>query len=149
MIKAFLHVGCEPGSIANMAPLLADLNGVAELYTTTGSIDFIAVVRVADVGALANLITEGVAAVPGIRYTETHVAIPALTDRVDRVERTVLTRFWFDELVEAVLDDGVDQALLAAKVVVQGRGFDTGAFTDGARRSGWLSRLVHELGCRQ
>jgi DNA-binding Lrp family transcriptional regulator len=75
MIQAFLHVSCEPGSIAKMGPVLADLNGVAELYTTTGSLDFIAVVQVADVGVLADLITEGIATVPGIRHTETHVAI--------------------------------------------------------------------------
>jgi hypothetical protein len=61
--------------------------------------------------------------------------IPAVTDRVDRVERAVLCRFWFDVLVEAVLDDGVNQALLAAEVVVQGRGFDTGAFADGSGRN--------------
>src|SRR5258708_2941561 len=80
---------------------------------------------------------------------ETHMAIPAVTDRVDRVERTVLSGFWLDVLVEAVLDDGVNQGLLAAEVVVQSRGFDTGTFTHGARRRRWLSRLVHELGCRQ
>ena len=73
------------------------------------------------------------------------MAIPTVTDRVDRVKRSVLIQFWFDVLVETVLNDGVNQALLATEVVVQGRGLDTGTFTHSPRRNSWLARLVHEL----
>jgi DNA-binding Lrp family transcriptional regulator len=75
MIKAFLRVNCEPENIVKIGPALADLHGVAEVYTTTGSVDYIALIRVADVAELAVLITEGVATIPGIRRTDTHVAI--------------------------------------------------------------------------
>ncbi len=75
MVTAFLLVVCEPARIHDVARGLADTAGVAEVYTTTGSADFVAVVRVADLDALATLVTEAVATLPGITRTNTHVAI--------------------------------------------------------------------------
>ena len=75
MVTAFLLVVCEPGRIHDVAASLADTDGVAEVYTTTGSADFVAVVRVADLDALATLVTERVATLNGITRTNTLVAI--------------------------------------------------------------------------
>jgi DNA-binding Lrp family transcriptional regulator len=75
VVTAFLLIRCEPGSIHDLAQALADLDGVSEVYTTTGSTDFIAVVRVADLDALATLVTEQVATRPGIVRTDTHLAM--------------------------------------------------------------------------
>ncbi len=75
MITAFLLVLCEPAHIARVARGLADADGIVEVYTTTGSADFIAIVRVADLDALATLVTERVAVLPGIVRTDTHLAI--------------------------------------------------------------------------
>jgi DNA-binding Lrp family transcriptional regulator len=75
MITAFLLIVCEPQSIHDIGEALADMDGVAEVYTTTGSTDFIAVVRVADLDGLATLITQGVATLPGIVRTDTHLAM--------------------------------------------------------------------------
>src|ERR1700757_379065 len=44
-----------------------------------------------------------------------------------------------------MLDDSVDEALFAAKVVVQGGGFDTGPLADSTRRNRCPARLVHQL----
>ena len=75
MITAFLLIVCEPAGIAEIGRRLADIDGVVEVYSTTGNRDFIAVVRVPDLEALATLVTERVAALPGIRRTDTHLAI--------------------------------------------------------------------------
>ena len=75
MITAFLLIVCEPAGIAEIGRRLSDIEGVVEVYSTTGSKDFIAVVRVPDLEALATLVTERVAALPGIRRTDTHLAI--------------------------------------------------------------------------
>ena len=75
MITAFLLIVCEPAGIADLGRRLSDVDGVVEVYSTTGSRDFIAVVRVPDLEALATLVTERVAALPGIRRTDTHLAI--------------------------------------------------------------------------
>ncbi|MFN2581704.1 MAG: Lrp/AsnC family transcriptional regulator [Candidatus Dormibacteria bacterium] len=75
MITAFLLMVCEPGRIAEIGRNLADIDGIDEVYSTTGSKDFIAVVRVPDLEALATLVTERVASLPGMRRTDTHLAI--------------------------------------------------------------------------
>ena len=75
MITAFLLIVCEPAGIAETGRRLSDVPGIAEVYSTTGDRDFIAVVRVPDLEALATLVTERVAALPGVRRTDTHLAI--------------------------------------------------------------------------
>lgn len=75
MITAFLLIVCEPAGIAEIGRRLSDVPGISEVYSTTGDRDFIAVVRVPDLEALATLVTEHVAALPGVRRTDTHLAI--------------------------------------------------------------------------
>ncbi len=75
MLTAFLMIVCQPEAISRVGKALADTEGVAEVYTTTGSADFVAVVRVPDLDGLATLVTERIAALPGIVRTDTHLAI--------------------------------------------------------------------------
>ncbi len=75
MVTAFLQVLCEPGHIADVGHGLADTPGVAEVYTTTGSSDFVAIVRVAGLDDLATLVTERITTLPGVTRTTTAVAI--------------------------------------------------------------------------
>ncbi len=75
MVTAFLQVICEPGRIAEVGHGLADTAGVAEVYTTTGSSDFVAIVRVADLDELAVLVTERITTLRGVTRTTTSVAI--------------------------------------------------------------------------
>lgn len=92
MITAFLLVTCRPAEIHEAGRALADLDGIAEVWTTTGAVDFIAEVRVADLDALAALVTEHVARVPGIVRTDTHLAMRSYGRRE----------------IEAAFDIGVD-----------------------------------------
>lgn len=75
MITAFLLIVCEPAAIADTGRRLSDVDGIQEVYSTTGSSDIIAVVRVENLETLATLVTEHVAALPGILGTDTHLAI--------------------------------------------------------------------------
>jgi len=75
VITAFLLVHCQPKRITAVAEELANTDGVAEVYTTTGSADCIAIVRVADLEALATVVTERIASFEGINRTDTHLAI--------------------------------------------------------------------------
>jgi len=75
MVTAFLMIVCEPQRIHELGQDLAEVEGVDEVYTTTGSTDFIAVVRVPDLDALATLVTQEVATRPGIVRTDTHLAM--------------------------------------------------------------------------
>jgi DNA-binding Lrp family transcriptional regulator len=77
MLTAFMLITCERSALAEVGPGLAEIEGVTEVYTTTGSIDYIAIVRVKDMEALAELVTTRLRAVPGIARTDTHVAMRA------------------------------------------------------------------------
>jgi len=75
MITAFLMLVCEPARIHEVGQALAETEGVAEVYTTTGDMDFIAVVRVKDLDTLATLVTERISTLGGIVRTTTHLAM--------------------------------------------------------------------------
>ena len=75
VITAFLMVHCLPQRIHAVGHALAEIPGIAEVYTTTGDTDFIAVVRVADLDALADLVTNRIAPIDGISRTGTHLAM--------------------------------------------------------------------------
>ena len=81
MITAFLMVHCLPQRIHAVGQALAEIGGVAEVYTTTGDTDFIAVVRVADLDALAELVTARIAPLDGITRTATHLAMRSYSRR--------------------------------------------------------------------
>ena len=66
-------------------------------------------------------------------------------DESPRWDRGGVLTACIDVLVEAMAEDGVDQPLFVAEVVVQRRGFHTGAFTDGAGGNGRVAGLVQEL----
>lgn len=53
---------------------LADVPGVAEVYTVTGSWDFVAIVRVREQQELAEVVTQRLVKLDGIERTETMVA---------------------------------------------------------------------------
>jgi DNA-binding Lrp family transcriptional regulator len=81
VLTAFMLVTCERAELAEVGPRLAEIDGVTEVYTTTGSIDYIAIVRVKDMEALSELVTERLRAVQGIAHTDTHVALREYSKR--------------------------------------------------------------------
>ena len=81
MLTAFMLITCERAELAEVGPRLAEIDGVTEVYTTTGTIDYIAIVRVKDMEALSELVTEKLRAVRGIERTDTHVALREYSER--------------------------------------------------------------------
>jgi DNA-binding Lrp family transcriptional regulator len=77
VISAFVLITAEPARIAALATELADVPGVAEVYSVTGPHDLIAVIRVHQHDELATVVTAGIDSLPGIRATETLVAFQA------------------------------------------------------------------------
>jgi DNA-binding Lrp family transcriptional regulator len=74
MIAAVVLIDAEPGQIAGLAEQLVEIDGVAEAYSVTGAHDLVAVVRVRAHEELADVVTGGIAKLPGIRDTMTLVA---------------------------------------------------------------------------
>lgn len=77
MITAVVLINAEKGAIGDLGQELAAVSGVSEVYSVTGEIDFIAVVRARQHEDLADIVTKGIARLPGVARTHTHVAFKA------------------------------------------------------------------------
>lgn len=74
MITAIVLVKVEVDKIPEVAEALADIRGVSEVYSVTGEVDLIAMVRVREHDELADVIAGTLNKVPGVLATETHIA---------------------------------------------------------------------------
>jgi DNA-binding Lrp family transcriptional regulator len=79
MVHAFVLIDAEPARIATLATELADVNGVAEVYSVAGEADLVAVIRVRRHDDLADVVTRHVAGLPGITRTRTLVAFQSFS----------------------------------------------------------------------
>ncbi|NCC40439.1 MAG: Lrp/AsnC family transcriptional regulator [Gammaproteobacteria bacterium] len=74
MITAVALIKCQVGTAHDVAQALVDVEGVAEVYSISGSYDILAMIRVRDYDDLAPVVSERIAAVPGVKHTKTHMA---------------------------------------------------------------------------
>jgi Transcriptional regulators len=74
MVTAIVHIKTEVDKIPEVAEVIADIDGVSEVYSITGDYDLLAMVRVADYDAVAEIIPGRINKVPGVLATETHLA---------------------------------------------------------------------------
>jgi DNA-binding Lrp family transcriptional regulator len=77
MITAIVFVKAEVARIPEVASEIAGLEGVSEVYSVTGQIDLIALVRVRDHDQVAAVVADRLNKVPGVLETETHIAFRA------------------------------------------------------------------------
>ena len=74
MITAIVLINAEVDRIPEVAAAIADLDGVSEVYSVTGDVDLIAMVRVRQHEDLADVIADRLNKVDGVLRTETHIA---------------------------------------------------------------------------
>lgn len=74
MITAVVFVKADVAHIPEVAEAIASLEGVSEVYSVTGQIDLIAMVRVRAHEDVARVVAEELNKVPGVEETETHIA---------------------------------------------------------------------------
>jgi DNA-binding Lrp family transcriptional regulator len=74
MLTAVILVKSARGALTDLGPKLADVPGVAEVYTVTGEWDFVAIVRVREHDELAEVVTQRLTKLDGIERTQTMVA---------------------------------------------------------------------------
>ena len=74
MLTAVILVKSTREALTNLGPKLADIEGVAEVYTVTGEWDFVAMVRVREHDDLAQVVTQRLTKLDGIERTQTMVA---------------------------------------------------------------------------
>ncbi|MEO5653651.1 MAG: Lrp/AsnC ligand binding domain-containing protein [Marmoricola sp.] len=74
MITAIVFVKADVARIPEVAEAIAAIEGVSEVYSVTGQIDLIALVRVSDHEDVARVVADQLNKVPGVEATETHIA---------------------------------------------------------------------------
>ncbi|MRH93381.1 Lrp/AsnC family transcriptional regulator [Nocardia sp. SYP-A9097] len=74
MITAIVLIHAESDRIPETAQELADIDGVAEVYSCAGDVDLIAVVRVREYERIADVVTGHINKTPGVVRTATHIA---------------------------------------------------------------------------
>lgn len=83
MITAIVQIRCSRDLIPQTAEAVAELPGVAEVYSVSGDYDLMAVIKVKDYDAIAQTVTEQMTRVPGIVRTNTISAFRVYS-RADR-----------------------------------------------------------------
>src|SRR5687768_15171122 len=74
VITAIVFVKADVARIPEVAEAIASLDGVSEVYSVTGQIDLIALVRVREHEDVASVVADRLNKVEGVTETETHIA---------------------------------------------------------------------------
>jgi DNA-binding Lrp family transcriptional regulator len=74
MISAIVLVKADPKRIPQCATKLAGIEGVSRVYSVSGEWDLVALLEVVDFEAVARIVTEAFAGVPGVERTQTLTA---------------------------------------------------------------------------
>ncbi len=74
MITAVVFIKADVARIPEVAEQIAALDGVSEVYSVTGEVDLIAILRVRNHDDVASLVPDQLNKVPGVQATETHIA---------------------------------------------------------------------------
>ena len=77
MVNAFVLLKAEPARITELASELADLEGVAEVYSVAGDVDLVAIIRVRHHDDLAEVVTRHISTLSGVVETRTMIAFKA------------------------------------------------------------------------
>lgn len=81
MVTAIILINTSQGRTPEVAQALIDLPGISEAYSVAGMYDLVALARVRDHEALADLVAGRVQAIPGIEATNTLIAFRAYSQR--------------------------------------------------------------------
>jgi DNA-binding Lrp family transcriptional regulator len=77
MVTAIILVKVDHGKVNEVAEKLEDMQGVAEVYSVAGRVDLAAMIRVKTNEEVADLVTNHLLKVEGIKETETLLAFRA------------------------------------------------------------------------
>ncbi|MFT3877243.1 MAG: Lrp/AsnC ligand binding domain-containing protein [Propioniciclava sp.] len=77
MNTAIVFINTEPARVGEVAEEIAALDGVTEVYSVTGEVDLIAIVRTRSVESISDVVVGTINKVPGVTGTRTHLAFRA------------------------------------------------------------------------
>lgn len=80
MLTAIVLIDTDVARIPQAAQEVAELDGVTEVYSVTGDVNLIAVVRVARHEELAQVVADRIGKVHGVQSMRTHIAFQTYSD---------------------------------------------------------------------
>jgi DNA-binding Lrp family transcriptional regulator len=70
-------INVEPSRTVSAAEALSEMRGISEVYSVAGNFDLVAMVRVKENEALAELVAQRIRGIEGVTRTETLIAFRA------------------------------------------------------------------------
>jgi len=77
MITAIVFIQAEVSRISDIAEKIADIDGVSEVYSVTGELDLVAMVRVREIEGVSAVVADQLNKVDGVLSTQTQIAYRA------------------------------------------------------------------------
>ncbi|MDO5671803.1 MAG: Lrp/AsnC ligand binding domain-containing protein [Actinomycetaceae bacterium] len=74
MITAIVMIDVEVDKIPDVASKIASAPQVTDVYSVTGNVDLIAIVKTPQYDDLATIVPESIAKIPGVKSLTTHLA---------------------------------------------------------------------------
>ncbi|MCS7111907.1 MAG: Lrp/AsnC ligand binding domain-containing protein [Ignisphaera sp.] len=74
-MKAFVEIGVEPGTLELVLESIRKIEGVKEAYPVTGHCDIIAVVEVAELKLISEIVVKHIHRIKGVKYTQTLLVV--------------------------------------------------------------------------
>ncbi len=74
MVSTVVLINVEPNQINQVASVIAEFDGVSEVFSVAGRFDLVAIVRVKNNDEMAEVVTGKMLSVPGIIRSETLIA---------------------------------------------------------------------------
>lgn len=81
MVTAIILINVDQGRVPEVAEALIQIPGIAEAYSVAGSYDLVAIARVNQHEALADLVAQQLQKIAGISCTNTLIAFRAYSQR--------------------------------------------------------------------
>ncbi|MCW2798626.1 MAG: AsnC family transcriptional regulator [Aeromicrobium sp.] len=74
VITAIVFIQADVSRLSEIAEQIADITGVSEVYSVTGDLDLLAMVRVREVDDVASVVADQLNKVDGVLSTQTQIA---------------------------------------------------------------------------
>ena len=79
MITAIVFIQAEVSRLSETAEQIAAIDGVSEVYSVTGELDLVAMVRVSEIDDVSRVVADQVNKVAGVQSTQTQIAYRAFS----------------------------------------------------------------------
>lgn len=79
MITAIVFIQAEVARLSDIAEQIAAIEGVTEVYSVTGELDLVAMVRVREIEGVSSVVADQLNQVDGVVSTQTQIAYRAFS----------------------------------------------------------------------